>query len=181
MNFEEMALSRQSCRNYCDKQVEIEKLRKICEIATLSPSACNSQPWKLHIITKEYEKLDEFRKILQIVGLNKFLNNVNNYIVVEQVSGNKSSYFGSKFSKNDLNSIDIGILTSYICFQAMQEGLSTCIIGAFRKDKMQKAMNFTKNQVVRIVVAIGYAKEDDVIRKKVRKSFDKTIVVHNEK
>lgn len=181
MDFKEMALTRQSCRNYSDKQVEIEKLIKICEVATLSPSACNSQPWKLHIITKDYEKIDELRKTLQVVGLNKFLNDVNNYIVIEQVSGNKSSYWGSKMSKNDLNSIDIGIITSYVCFQAMQEGLSTCIIGAFRKDKMQKAMNFRKNQVVRVVIAIGYAKENDVIRKKVRKPIENTIVIHNEK
>lgn len=178
MDFEQMALTRQSTRNFSEQEVEIEKLQKICEIAALAPSACNSQPWKLHIITKDYEKLDELRKTLQIVGLNKFLDKVNSYIVVEQVYGNKSATLGSTFSKNDLNSIDIGILTSYICFQAMQEGLGTCIIGAFRKDKMQKAMNFSRKQVVRIVVAVGYAKDGDPIRKKVRKPLEKTIVNH---
>ena len=178
MDFEQMALTRQSTRNFSDKEVEYEKLTKICEVAALSPSACNSQPWKLHIITKNYEKVDDLRKTLQIVGLNKFLNNVTNYIVVEQVYGNKSATLGSTFSKNDLNSIDLGILTSYICFQAMEEGLGTCIIGAFRKDKMQKAMNFKRNQVVRIVVAVGYPKENDPIRKKIRKPLENTIVHH---
>ena len=60
----------------------------------------------------------------------------------------------------------------------MQEGLGTCIIGAFRKDKMQKAMNFSRKQVVRIVVAVGYAKEGDPIRKKIRKPLENTIVTH---
>lgn len=178
MDFEQMALTRQSTRNFSDAEVELEKLQKICEVSALAPSACNSQPWKLHIITKDYPKLDEFRKTLQVVGLNKFLNNVNNYIVVEQVFGNMSATMGSKMSKNDLNSIDLGILTSYICFETMQLGLGSCILGAFRKDKMQKAMNFSKKQVVRIVVAIGYPKENDPIRKKVRKPLDKVIEVH---
>ena len=45
---------------------------------------------------------------------------------------------------------------------------------------MQKAMKFSRKQVVRIVVAVGYAKENDPIRKKVRKPLEKTIV-HLEK
>ena len=178
MDFETMALNRQSTRNFADKEVELEKLEKICEVSLLAPSACNSQPWKLHIITKNYPKLDELRKSLQVVGLNKFLNNVDNYIVVEQVFGNMSATMGSKMSKNDLNSIDIGILTSYITFEAMQLGLGTCILGAFRKDKMQKAMGFDKKQVVRIVVAVGYPSENDFIRKKARKSKEKAIEIH---
>ena len=43
---------------------------------------------------------------------------------------------------------------------------------------MQKAMNFKRNQVVRIVVAVGYPKENDPIRKKIRKPLDNTIVHH---
>ena len=67
--------------------------------------------------------------------------------------------------------MDIGILASYLCFEAMQLGLGTCILGAFRKDVMQKAMGFSKNQVVRLVIAVGYPLEDDPIRKKVRKTW----------
>ena len=81
------------------------------------------------------------------------------------------------FSKNDLNSIDIGILTSYITFQALELGLGTCILGAFRKDKIIQAMGFKKKQVIRIVVAVGYPTDDDIIRKKVRKSKDVVITI----
>ena len=84
------------------KEVEKEKLIKICDIARLAPSACNSQPWKLHIINKESKNLDAVRKACQVVGLNKFLNDVNSYIVIEQVFGNRSASLGSHFGKNDL-------------------------------------------------------------------------------
>lgn len=83
MNFEQMALNRQSTRKFdTTKEVEKEKLIKICDIARLAPSACNSQPWKLHIINKESKNLDAVRKACQVVGLNKFLNDVNSYIVI---------------------------------------------------------------------------------------------------
>ena len=179
MTFEEMDYTRQSNRKYdASKEVEMEKLIKICEVAMLAPSACNSQPWKLHIVKDNKEQVDSLRKSCQVVGLNKFLNDVNSFIVIEQVFGNTSAKLGSTMGKNDLNSMDIGILASYLCFAAMEEGLGTCILGAFRKDVMQKAMGFSKSQVVRLVIAVGYPRENDPIRKKVRKTSDKVIEIH---
>ena len=180
MDFEKMALTRQSTRKYdITKEVELEKLIKICEVGMLAPSACNSQPWKLHIITKDTPNMADIRKSCQVVGLNKFLNDVNSYIVIEQVFGNASAKLGSTMGKNDLNSMDIGILASYLCFEALELGLGTCILGAFRKDVMQKAMGFDKKQVVRLVIAVGYPAQDDPNRKKVRKTSDKVIEIHS--
>ena len=52
------------------------------------------------------------------------------------------------------------------------------MIGAFRKNIIQKAMNFRRNQIVRMVIAIGYPVDDYPIRKKVRKSSEERIIVH---
>ena len=179
MDFEQMALTRQSTRNYdATKDVELEKLVRICEVGMLAPSACNSQPWKLHIVTKNSSNIEALRKSVQVVGLNRFVSDVNSFIVIEQVFGNASAHMGSKMGKNDLNSMDIGILASYLCLQAMDLGLATCIIGAFKKEVMQEVMNFNEDQVVRLVIAVGYPKEDDPIRKKVRKSKEQVIEIH---
>lgn len=178
MSFKEQALERQSCRSFADKDVDLEILKEICQIAMLAPSACNSQPWKLHIVHKGSENVGKLRKACQVVGLNKFLDEVNTFIVIEQVAGNSSSKAGSFFGKNDLNSMDIGLIASYICFASLDYGLGTCMIGAFRKDVMQKAMGFKRNQIVRMVIAIGYPKENYPTRKKVRKDPNQTIIVH---
>ncbi|MCD4664937.1 MAG: nitroreductase family protein [Bacteroidales bacterium] len=50
MAFLELVNSRQSNRAYSDKPVEKEKVIKCVEAARLSPSACNSQPWKFIIV-----------------------------------------------------------------------------------------------------------------------------------
>ena len=77
-----------------------------------------------------------------------------------------------------MNSIDIGLMISHITFQALDEGLSTCIIGAFRKEKILQAMDFSSSQTIRAVIAIGYASEKEVIRNKVRKDNKKVIEIH---
>ena len=76
MNFEQMALTRQSTRNYdASKDVEMEKLVRICELGMLAPSACNSQPWKLHILKLSlhfYTCLLNIMNSLYLIIKNKF-------------------------------------------------------------------------------------------------------------
>ena len=45
--FENLIKTRQSCRDFNEKEVSAETLEKIAELAMLAPSACNSQPWKM--------------------------------------------------------------------------------------------------------------------------------------
>lgn len=177
ITFKEMVLHRQSTRSFSDKEVELEKLKRVCEIACLSPSSCNSQPWKLHIVRPTYEKLADLRKACQPVKLNPFLNNVCNFIVIEQTFGNMKSKSGGFFSNNDMNSIDLGILAAHLCLAAEEEGLGTCMIAAFRKKIINKALGFSKLRRIRLVVAIGYPTENYEIRKKNRKDPNETISV----
>ena len=71
MNFEQLAKTRQSCRKYSNRAVEKEKLEKIAEIARLAPSACNTQPWKMHFIT-DPEKVVEFSKMFELNKMDSF-------------------------------------------------------------------------------------------------------------
>lgn len=175
ITFKDLVLHRQSTRSFSDKAVELDKLKRICEIASLSPSSCNSQPWKMHIVRPTYKKIDDLRKACQPVRLNPFLNNVNNFIVIEQMFGNMKSKSGGFFSNNDVNSIDLGILAAHLCLAAEEEGLGSCMIAAFRKKIINKALDFSRLRRVRLVVAIGYPTEDYEIRKKTRKNTNETI------
>ena len=175
VTFKELVLNRQSTRSFSDKEVELEKLQRICEIASLSPSSCNSQPWKMHIVRPTYKKIAELRKACQPVKLNPFLNNVRNFIVIEQTFGNMKSKSGGFFSNNDLNSIDLGILAAHLCLAAEDEGLGSCMIAAFRKKNINKALGFSRLRRIRLVVAIGYPTEGYEIRKKIRKNTNDTI------
>mgnify|MGYP002513262155 CR=1 FL=1 len=58
MELFEALVQRQSCRNYSEQPVEMEKLRKCVEAAQLAPSACNSQPWSFVVVSTP-EKVKE--------------------------------------------------------------------------------------------------------------------------
>ena len=51
MDFMELALRRESCRDFSEKPVEKEKLEAVMQAARLAPSACNSQPWSFTAVT----------------------------------------------------------------------------------------------------------------------------------
>lgn len=44
-------LSRRSVRGFLDKAVDIATLRQILKLAARSPSGCNLQPWRFHVVT----------------------------------------------------------------------------------------------------------------------------------
>ena len=61
MNYEEflkLIQTRQACRDFNDKPLDKETVLKIARTAMLAPSACNSQPWRMYVVT-EPEKLKE--------------------------------------------------------------------------------------------------------------------------
>ena len=172
MNFTEIANARQSCRSYDPtKTVEKEKLDAVIEAARLAPSACNSQPYRITVCTENAAK--EVAKATQGMGMNKFATQAPVMIVLSEGSYNTTAAAGSKIKKNDYRSIDIGILTAYITAQATSLGLSTCILGWLDDKQIRKICSL--DSPVRLVIALGYAAEDDMLREKKRKQIDEFV------
>ena len=168
MNFLEIANARQSCRAYDEtRPVEDEKLNAILEATRLSPSACNGQPYHLTVCTGETAK--EVAMACRGLGMNKFAVQAPICIVVSEMPYVKSAAMGAKVKNNDYRSIDIGIATAYLTAEAAAQGLSTCILGWFDNDKICKLCDL--DQPARLVITLGYAKEDDSLRPKKRKDM----------
>lgn len=74
-----------------------------------------------------------------------------------------------------MNSIDLGILAAHLVLAAEEEGLGTCMIAAFRKKFINRALGISRMRRIRLVVALGYPTENYPIRKKTRKDTNETI------
>ncbi len=173
MNFTEIAKNRQSCRAYSsEREVENEKLEAILESARLSPSACNGQPY--HITVCKGEAAKKVAKATEGLGMNKFASDAPVMLVISEMPYVKSAAVGAKIKHNDYRSIDIGILSAYITAEATAQGLSTCILGWLDD---QKIRNICTNidGTVRLVITLGYAKDDDKLRTKKRKDLDELV------
>ncbi len=177
MNFREIALNRQSCRSYdTKKEVEEEKLRAVLESAILAPSACNAQPYHFTVCQGALAK--SVAECTMGMGMNKFAVDAPILIVVSEDSYSTTAALGAKIKHNDYRSIDIGITTAYLTAEATAQGLSTCILGWFDNDKIKKLCALDTD--VRLVVTLGYASQDDKLRTKKRKNFNKTVTFKEE-
>lgn len=172
MDFLEIANGRQSCRSYDpDRYVEEEKLASVLEAGRLAPSACNSQPYHISVCTGE--KAKQVMKAVTDLGMNKFAADVPVFLVISEAAYSKTAAMGAKVKNNDFRSIDIGILAAYLTAEAHTQGLSTCIIGWLKDEKLRAICGV--DAPVRLVISLGYASADDKLREKKRKDPDKLI------
>ena len=162
MNFTEIAQARQSCRCFDPElAVEQEKLDAILTAAQLSPSACNGQPYHFTVCRGSIAK--EVAKATIDMGINKFTVDAPIMIVISEEPYVKTAALGAKLKGNDYRSIDIGIAAAYLTAEATAQGLSTCILGWLNDEKIREICNL--KYPVRLVIALGYAKETDCIFK----------------
>ncbi len=172
MNFTEIAQTRQSCRKYdSTKAVEQAKLDAILNVARLSPSACNGQPYHITVCTGDTAQA--VAKATQGMGINRFVSDAPVQLVISEKPYCRTAAAGAKLKHNDYRSIDIGILAAYITAEATAQGLDSCILGWFDNEKLKDICNLDGD--VRLVICLGYAAEDDKLRAKKRKDLDELV------
>ena len=107
------------------------------------------------------------------MGMNKFAVQAPVMIVISEMPYVKSAALGAKVKHNDYRSIDIGILSAYITAEAAAQGLSTCILGWLDDRKIREICRLDGQ--VRLVITLGYAKDDDKLRDKKRKDMSELV------
>ena len=173
-NYLDLVKRRESCRNFDpNRPVEKEKLALCAEAAWLAPSACNSQPWKYLIVTNP-DYVQKLRPLMQEFGMNKFVNQCPAFVVVLEEPTRLKVSVTSKFKDQDFAPIDVGLSTSQFCYEATEQGLSTCIIGWHNEPKIKELFNIDKVSRVRLVLCVGYAATEE-LRKKQRKPIDEVV------
>lgn len=165
--------SRQSCREFSDKKVELDKLKLILEAGRLSPSARNSQPWLFTLAYSE-ESVARVGECTRVNGKNAFTEKSSAFIVVSELE-NEAAFGGTPHRY--FAEMDIGLCVMNICLQAESLGVSSCILGAFDEDMIKSAANLSVNDRVKLVISLGYAEEGYEIREKNRKPFDECVKI----
>ena len=174
MDFSEIAKARQSCRSYNpNRVVEQEKLDCILQSARLAPSACNGQPYHISVCRGEAAK--KVAKATQGMGMNKFAVDAPIMLVISEKPYVATAAFGAKVKNNDYRSIDIGILAAYLTAEATAQGLGTCILGWLDDEEIRKICGI--DGAVRLVITLGYAKDDDKLRVKKRKEMENLVKI----
>lgn len=170
--FSKLVNERQSCRQFDDRPLRKETVVEIATQAMLAPSACNSQPWKMYIVT-EAERLEKTAVALGSKGHNKFLAKAKAFIVLAEKQATLKP--GVTFDRNHFVKYDIGELLAYITLTAKSMGVETCIIGMVNQKLIGDAVGLKDNELCNVAVALGYS--EIPIRSKTRKKFEDVIEV----
>jgi nitroreductase len=109
------------------------------------------------------------------MGMNKFTSDVPVMIVISEEAYNKTAGVGAILKDNDYRSIDIGIACAYLTAEATAQGLETCILGWLDDKKIRKICDL--KHAVRLVIALGYPKENYELREKKRKDFSELVTI----
>lgn len=168
--FCDLVNTRQSCREFNDRALDKSTVEEIVNLSTLCPSACNSQPWKMYVVTSP-KSIGKTALALGVNGHNKFLSKAKAFIVLAEKTATLKPTV--KFDRNHFVKYDIGELLAYITLTAKSKGVESCIIGMVDQNLIGEAVNLKEDEKVNVAVALGYS--DIPVRQKIRKPLEQTI------
>ena len=157
MTLMEAIKGRRSIRAYDPRPVEEEKITAVLEAARLAPSARNRQKWQFIVVTDPEVK----DKMLEACNYQQFLKQAPAIIVA---CGKDP---GMMSCEQPVETIDVSIAFSFMILKAYEEGLGTCWLGNFNKDKVKSVLGIPDNVSVVAVTPLGYPAENPAARPRV--------------
>ena len=158
---------RRSIRTYINKKVEEEKIEEILRAAMQAPSSKGACPWEF-VVVDDNEVLEKLSKCQHRARHIKYAN------ICIVVLGNKD-----KFIKPGKWIQDLGASTQNLMLEATNQGLASCWVGVFQKNKVvnkvRETLNLPEKLVPYAIVPIGYSEEENVFIDR----FDKSKIHRN--
>ena len=145
-------------REYQDKPVPDETLRRIVEAAHLTASAANRQPWHF-ILVKDRERL---RKLGSLMRTGPYIANAAAAVIVAYERDNRAAI------------TDASRAIQSMMLAAWGEGVGSNWTGLMGIDAVREEFGVPESFDVIAVMPLGYPKRK-VIGKKKRKSFNEVV------
>ena len=155
---------RKSIRSYQDKPIPESKLRKVLEAARLAPSGGNAQLWKF-VAVRDAETRKQLSK-----AANGQVHVASAPVVIAGVA---TSTVRIMMCGVPAYPVDLAIAIDHMTLVAVEEGLGTCWIGAFRQDEAREIMGIPDTCRIVCLLTLGFPAEEG--RPKTRKSLEEVV------
>lgn len=163
-----LAQRRCSVRAYQKKRVPRELLDKAIQVSTLSPSACNRQPFEFRVFDDEAL----VRPVMAIPGGTQGWEDSPPVVVV--VIGHLRAF--SEERDRHLVYIDSALALMPLMLALETLGLGSCVINfpdiAEKNAAMEKLLGLSEDEIVTMLLSVGYPDEDGLIAFSQKKSLD---------
>ena len=147
MDFLELASSRFSVREFEDKPIDEQLLRRVLEAGRVAPSACNRQPQRVYVVESE-----EMKQRLAAVCRFTFGAPVVLAVCYDTEREWKNKLMGGKGS----GEADAAIVATQMMLAAHECGLGSCWVGYFQADAVREALRLPETVVVSALLPMGY-------------------------
>ena len=174
MKFLELNKKRHAIKHFTDQPVDPKDVRTAIEIATLAPSAHNSQPWKLAKLAygANYDQVMEApvtialftdtdlqkraRKIARVGGVKNFTDEQLQYFM-QNLPAEFARYDAQQTS--DYLALNAGLVAMNLVLALTDQGIGTNIILGFEKSKINEVLDIEERFRPEVLITVGYAAE----------------------
>lgn len=184
MKFLELNKKSHATKHFNDKAVDPKDVRTAIEIATLAPSAHNSQPWKFVVVREKNQELSEIafggnknqikeapvtialfadtdlaqraRKIARIAGVKNMSDELLQYYMQNLPA--EYSHFTEQ-QKSDYLALNAGLVAMNLVLALTDQGIASNIILGFDKSKANQVLEIDERFRPELLITVGYSDE----------------------
>lgn len=132
--------TRLELRDYTDKLVDVETIRRILNAARLAPSGKNVQHWAFILV----DKSDGIAQLARISTSGQWIREADFAVVI--LTDPAYGY----------HEIDAGRAVTYMQFEAWNQGVGSCIYTGFDDDRMREFLEYPADLVATLVAGFGH-------------------------
>jgi nitroreductase len=150
MNTYETICSRRTIREFEDKPVQYELLGKFVNAGRLAPQAANRQPLEF-IIVDDAALLEEFFAHTKLAGYTQWKPAIEKmaraYVVI---------LANTEIQLSKWVAFDAALAAENISLAAWDEGIASCLIGAFNNNKIRDLLSVPETYDIPLLIALGH-------------------------
>lgn len=165
-NFSTFSQSRYAVRDFGTEHIERGLIEKALKLAEKTPSACNRQPWKIHVYGGEKSRI----KMFEQQGGSRGFHQDMQYAIL--ICGDLNYY---RFYELSQVYVDGGIYAMNLMYALHYYGLATIpLTMSIRLSKLKpiiKSMQLPKNEMPVLLIGVGAYKENFKVAKSERVSY----------
>lgn len=169
-----LMLHRRSVRSFSDRPVDMALVRRAFEMAQLSPSACNRQPWRVHLYS-DRAKIDE---MLSLQNGNAGFGHTVPLLAV--VTTDARSFFDA--TERLQGNLDAGLFLMSFLLGLQAYSISSCCLNWCVNPTLDRRAHergdIPDHEQIATFLAIGYATEDARVPRSPRRSLNTALLVH---
>ena len=170
--FASLALQRRSVRRFLPMEVPGERLQHAVSLAALSPSACNRQPCRVHVVSDPQRK----KQLLSQQNGNRGFGHLAPHILV--ITADERGFFDA--SERHQPYIDGGLFAMSLAYALSSQSIASCLLNWCVPPANDRAVHalLDLHHAERIVMfmAIGYAPPDCPVPRSPRRDLSSILV-----